>query len=125
MITDTIAKIRTALNGHVFRVTSEAMLQDQVAAVLACIPGSWIDREVGVRGGRFDIMLEVNSVALVIELKLHAPVAAVERQAQRYAKIDEVDAVVVVTTSQRLSAAMCDLEALGGKPFAVIALRTT
>lgn len=125
MISESIAKVRAALAEHVFRVTSEAMLQDQVSAVLARVPGAWLDREVGVRGGRFDIMIEVNSVVLVVELKLHASASAVERQAQRYAKIDEVDAVVVVTTSQRLGAELRDLDQLGGKPFAVIALRTT
>lgn len=125
MIDESIAQIRAALDAHVFRVTSEAMLQDQVAHVLARVPGVWIDREVGVPGGRCDIMIEVNSTILVLELKLHAAASAVERQAQRYAKISEVDAVVVVTTSQRLGVALADLDNLGGKPFAAITLRTT
>ncbi|MDB4957616.1 MAG: hypothetical protein JWO36_5185, partial [Myxococcales bacterium] len=63
---------------------------------------------------------------LVLELKVKGSAPAVERQAQRYALTDGVDAVAIVTTSQRLARELLRVggETLGGKPFAVITLRT-
>jgi hypothetical protein len=63
---------------------------------------------------------------VVLELKLAASAPAVERQAQRYAGAPDVDAVVVVTTSQRLAhePRRAGATELGGKPFGVIALRS-
>jgi hypothetical protein len=62
----------------------------------------------------------------VLELKLAASAPAVERQAQRYAAAADVDAVVVVTTSQRLAHELrrAGADKLGGKQFGVIALRS-
>lgn len=61
---------------------------------------------------------------VVLELKTRCAAAAVERQAQRYAMTHGVDAVCVVTTSPRLARQLADLSELGGKPFAVIELRS-
>lgn len=120
-----------ALDGYSFRARDEAELQEQVATALAAVSQIWIDREVRVSGGRLDIMVHAYGSSVVIELKVSGTAAAVERQAQRYAKLIEVDAVMVVTTSSRLARALGgSLEcqrgaALGGKPFRVIALRTS
>jgi hypothetical protein len=70
-------------------------------------------------------------IRLVLELKVTGSAEAAERQAQRYAQDEGVDAVVVVTSSQKLARQLmapgdvgqAPLNALGGKPFAVIALR--
>jgi hypothetical protein len=123
-----IAMIRAALADYTFRARDEAELQDQVAAALAKqAPSVWIDREVGVPGGRLDILAHVGGVNVALELKLYAPAAATERQAQRYANLPDIDAVLVVTTSARLAHKIDDYPypTLGGKPFGVIALRTS
>lgn len=131
--------LRGELGRYVFRVPSEAALQAQVASVLAAVPGLHIDTEVRREGGRFDLLVrytapgEFYQTSIVIELKVKGSAAAVERQAQRYAKMDDVDAVAVVTTSNRLHAALmapgdvgqAPVPTLGGKPFYVIVLRTT
>lgn len=126
-----IGAIRDALEPYVFRVRSEAALQAQVAVVLAPVAGMHIDTEVRRNGGRFDMLVRYTMPgqfyppAVVLELKLHGAPAPVERQAQRYAMMDEVDAVGVVTTSRRLAGGLGGMSDLGGKPFFVVAVRTT
>lgn len=116
--------IRSILARYTFTPLSEADLQAQVASALAAA-GVEIDREVLAERGRYDIVTTTRGARVVIELKLAASAPAVERQAQRYALTEDVDAVVVVTTSYRLAAqlAAASGDTLGGKPFAVIALR--
>lgn len=131
-----IALIRGALVSRRFRVCSEADLQDHVAKVLAC-PGLEVQREVIAANGRYDLQVRYSHVAvtpsgvetsppviIVLELKLRCAPAAVERQAQRYAMTHGVDAVCVVTMSPQLAHRLADLSELGGKPFAVIGLRS-
>lgn len=128
-IATAIAAIRSALADYVFRVRSEAELQDQVSVALTAA-GIEHAREYPAGGGRFDIFC---AGFVVLELKLKGSAAAVERQAQRYALLPNVDAVLVVTTSRRLEAGLMNpgdvgqapLSTLGGKPFHVIALRTS
>lgn len=136
-IATAIDAIRGALAGYVFRVRSEAELQAQVFDVVCqCagtkadgewfLPGAVITREVKAPGSRFDILVQTYHARIVLELKLKASAASVERQAQRYALMPDVDAVVVVTTSRRLAAQLTSSEVtLGGKPFHVIPLRTS
>lgn len=133
-----IASIRTALLGYVFRVRSEAELQRQVVEALnAKIPGCHVDTEVHDASGRFDVRVRISGVVVVLELKIRCSAASVERQAQRYAMTYGVDAVMVVTTSRRLESLLRvrgeqetgavprGVMTLGGKPFSVLALRTT
>lgn len=130
-IAEAITSIRTALAGYTFRVRSEAELQVQVVAVLTeRLPHVTIDTEVRSGAGRFDVALLVDrkdghSGLIVLELKVKSSAAAVERQAQRYALMCEVDAVFVVTTSQRLRHDLEGWHQLGGKPFGAIAVRTS
>jgi hypothetical protein len=122
-----IVGLAQLLGQYAFRPASEAQLQDQVAEVLVRA-GLAVDREV--RAGdrdRYDLLVAPPGAGrIVLELKLHASAPAVERQAQRYAAAPDVDAVVVVTTSQRLAHELRRAGAteLGGKPFGVIALRS-
>lgn len=122
-----VAAIRGALAGYVFRVRDESELQDQVVATLGKLGHGEIRREVSYQGARFDITFRIHHVTVVLELKVRSSAAAVERQAQRYALMEEVDAVLVVTTSQRLAHQLADYPypTLGGKPFGAVALRTT
>lgn len=136
----TIAEVRSALAGYVFRVRSEAELQAQVVTVLSeRMPHVTLDTEVRNGAGRFDIALCVlmqdqgaiialdRTGLIVLELKVKSSAAAVERQAQRYAKMEGVDAVLVVTTSQRLAIQLADYPypTLCGKPFGAIAVRAS
>lgn len=116
--------IRSILARYTFTPLHEADLQAQVATALITA-GIAVDREVLAERGRYDIVATTRGARVVLELKLHASAPAVERQAQRYAMTDGVDAVAVVTTSNRLASELLrpDGDTLGGKPFAVIALR--
>lgn len=125
-----IAVISEALGPYVFRVPSEAALQAQVAGVLAAVPGLHIDTEVRRGGGRFDLLVRYATPSLfplvvVLELKVKGSAAAVERQVQRYARMDGVAAVGVVTTSSRLAAALRGPPTLGGLPFFVLNVRSS
>jgi len=142
-----IAEVRAILATYVFRANTEADLQVQVATVLETCGNFRVSREVRVVEvrGRYDILVEVlevdrgspaadqlRGIRLVIELKVAGTVQAAERQAQRYTQDAGVDAVVVVTSSQRLARQLmapgdvgqAPLNELGGKPFEVIALRS-
>lgn len=126
-----LAAIREALAGYKFVVPNERTLQREVMLVLARDGRIRAEREVRGDHGSFDVRVAFveegrPAAVVVIELKLRSPAAAVERQAQRYAKVDGVDAVVVATTSRRLQAALLALRfhMLGGKPFRALALRT-
>lgn len=120
-----VASLRERLGMFVFKATSEAAFQEQVADVLIK-HGEQIEREVIAPGaGRYDILLP-GQETIVLELKLHAAAGPVERQVQRYAKMPEVDAVGVVTTSRRLAHSLGAADqTIGGKPFFVIAVRTS
>jgi histidyl-tRNA synthetase len=123
-VTEVFDYLRGLLAAYTFTPLDEADLQDQVATVLATA-GVDVDREVLAAGGRYDLLARTRGVRVVLELKVTGSAPSVERQAQRYALTDDVDAVVIVTTSNRLARALARVggETLGGKPFAVIALR--
>lgn len=122
-----IDAIRAGLDAFVFKAVSESALQDQVAQALVAHDAKfYIEREVRVRAGRLDLLVSRDGVMVVLELKLHAAAAPVERQVQRYAKMPEIDAVGVVTTSRRLAHSLGAADqVIGGKPFFVIAVRTS
>lgn len=124
-ILETVARIRSACGSYVFRARNEADLQEQVTTALVT-NGIVVRREVIAEAGRYDILVErpyvLRPVTIVLELKIKGGVSEVERQAQKYALTDGVDAVVIVTTSQRLAHGLPDGQ-LGGKMFRVITLR--
>src|SRR5690349_598371 len=124
MTDDAIGAIRDVLGQYAFAPTNEADLQLQIANVLG-VHGIEVDREVIAERGRYDLLVRLTRARVVLELKVTGSAPAVERQAQKYALTDGVDAVAVVTTSNRLAHALQrpDGNTLGGKPFAVIALR--
>lgn len=125
---DAFAAIATVLGRYTFRAADERSLQLQVQAMLEH-EGIRVTSEVPSAAGRYDLLAELGDTAapirLVLELKLAASAPAVERQAQRYALEAGVDAVVVVTSSNRLAHELRQpgTTELGGKPFGVIALR--
>lgn len=125
---EAVDRIRAALSPYVYRVRDEAELQEFVSQVFAKV-GIRHQREVFSGAGRYDILCDYG---IVVELKVKGRTVEVERQAMRYAQMGEVDAVMVVTTSQRLYAGLTApgdlgqerLWVLGGKLFDVLALRT-
>lgn len=143
LVNGAIARMRRALDQYVFRARNEADLQGQVFGVLLLDPQLRCDREVVAARGRYDILVQwreswadfdrshpidrhrMQLVSIVLELKVQGGAAAAERQAQKYAQTDGVDAVVIATTSLRLARSITSAggDTLGGKPFAVIDLR--
>lgn len=119
--------MRELLSAYKFIADNEADLQRQVTEVLRRDPATVISNEVISASGRYDIMVHAYGFAVVLELKVAGSAPSVERQAQRYALTDGVDAVAVVTTSNRLARAVSkstvDGQTLGRKPFRVILLR--
>jgi len=136
-VTDALIAVRNLLGIWRFVAPNEADLQRQVFDVLGKDGRIVADREVRGGHGAFDILVRYTfdacaPVTIVLELKVRGGAAAVERQAQRYAKVDGIDAVAVVTTSQRLASALlrpgdvgqAPNSTLGGKPFRVLTLRS-
>jgi len=117
--------IRSILMRYRFTPLHEADLQAQVATALE-VAGVAVRREVIVDRGRYDLFVSTRGARVVLELKIRGSAAEVERQAQRYAMADDVDAVAIVTTSNRLATELArpSGDTLGGKPFDVIALRS-
>lgn len=127
-----LAAVRDLLARYTFVAPNEADLQRQVHAALGTDARFAADREVIAERGRYDILVRFTGprgvATVVLELKVRGAAAAVERQAQRYAKTAGVDAVAVVTTSQRLAHALLrprggSPNTLGGKPFRAFTLR--
>lgn len=125
--------IALTLGRYVFRPATEHALQAQVADILThdlATNNLTITREVATPGGRYDILVTIDTgrapLNIVLELKLSASAPAVERQASRYAASTDVSAVMVVTTSQRLANELrrAGSDQLGDKPFVVFALRS-
>lgn len=115
-IAKVITEVRSILATYVFHANDEADLQSQVVAVLETCGHFRVSREVRVVEvrGRYDILVEVlgidrgspvqlHGLRLVLELKIGGTAEAAERQAQRYAQDKDVNAVVVVTSSQKLA----------------------
>lgn len=126
-VAEVFALVRRALDGRVYLAGREELLQQHVAAALRAGGELDVATEVIDAGGRFDVVVVTRGAApvrVVLELKIRAAVAAVERQAQRYALSQGVDGVAVVTTSRRLARQLADMQMLGGKPFTAIALRS-
>jgi len=136
-----IAEVRAILSDYTFRAVDERDLEVQVAVALQHTAHFRVRREVVGAHGRYDILIEVlgdettdpsHGIRLVLELKVSGTAEAAERQAQRYARDEGIDAVTVVTSSRRLALEILrggayeqleGVECLGGKPFGVIALR--
>ena len=117
--------IKAHLASYAFTPIHEADLQEQLTIALSTMADVQIDREVLAARGRYDLLVRAADVRIVLELKVSGSAPAVERQAQKYALTDGIDAVAVVTTSNRLARELAfpDGNTLGGKPFAVIRLR--
>lgn len=125
-----LTEIKEALARYVFRPQNEDDLQAQVFVVLSGNPRLKCEREVLAKSGRYDVLVRHTGehfvTTIVLELKLSGSAATVERQAQRYALTDGIDAVGVVTTSIRLGRRLLEGgDSLGGKPLHVIVLRTS
>lgn len=121
-----IELIGRLLRRYAFTPQNEADLQAQVSDALVAV-GLDVDREVIAERGRYDLLVRSLGASIVLELKVTGSAPAVERQAQRYALTAGIDAVLVVTTSNRLGHELTrpGLPAtLGGKPFSVIVLRS-
>jgi hypothetical protein len=126
-VAEVFALVRRTLEDRVHLARGEEWLQKHVAAALRARDEIDVSTEVIDASGRFDIVVVTRGdapVRVVLELKVRAAVAAVERQAQRYAMSHGVDGVAVVTTSRRLARQLADMRTLGGKPFTAIALRS-
>lgn len=118
-----IGDIITTIRSYRFPpIGREALLQEHITSVLTRA-GMVCDREVtcatreGLTDGRgrYDISVRRDGVHVVLELKLNASIAAVERQAQAYIMSPDVDAVIIVTTSNRLAASMPSSGTLPGE----------
>lgn len=97
-----------------FDESSEDALQRGVASVLA-EHGIAHVREVNLcRGDRIDFMVG----SLGLECKIAGSLSSVTRQLHRYAHADQVEALVLVTTSARLGAVP---RMLNGKQLVVVA----
>lgn len=135
-----IVKLRQVLSKYTFAGSNEEQVARQVLLSLGMARAYGEDAidvvgtEVIVDAGRFDILVDVSveegKARVVLELKVRGTAGAAERQAQRYAHTDGVDAVAIVTTSNRLARELVIgggeeivHQTLGGKPFGVITLR--
>lgn len=107
-----VQKIARILSMLRFRFATEAELQDGIAEALS---GYDVQREVRLNArDRIDFTLW----GVGIEVKIKGGVSALTRQLVRYAELDEVKGLVVVT-SQTQYALQLPRE-LGGKPMAVV-----
>jgi hypothetical protein len=100
----------TTIEGHTFSFTDEEELQRGLAEIL---PPNSTRREVQLtQKDRIDFMVE----GVGIEVKIKGSLAALTRQLHRYAQLDAIEALIVVTPVARLTRLP---ESLNGKPVLV------
>jgi hypothetical protein len=107
--------IAALLEGCRFDTSSEVAVQRGLAAVFAAESIEY-RREVPVPGGRLDFLV---AGEIALEVKLGGSAANLIRQLWRYAELDLVQALLVVTTRHRL-ARVPDI--ISGKPVRVALL---
>lgn len=100
---DTMAHIATALAGRHFRWATEADLQEGVALAFAAstVPAS--REEILGDAGRCDFFVPtLDGRGVAVELKTQGSQADIIRQLHRYACVERVAGVLLVSTSLRL-----------------------
>ena len=124
-VDNAILALMRVINAYQFVVFNEADLQTQLMGLLEKDTRFRAKSEVIGQRGRYDIHVQKGAIRIVLELKAKGSAAEVERQAQKYALTDGVDAVMLITTSSRLAAQLrTGGSMLGGKRFVPIALRS-
>lgn len=112
----TAALVTAALRAHRFNVSSEEELQRGIAAALAA-HGIENEREVVLTPrDRIDFMVG----AVGVEVKIGGGISALTRQLLRYAQVERVSELVVVSTRMQLSAQVPRL--LNGKPVSAVTI---
>jgi hypothetical protein len=109
------SELAALLQSHRFRFTSERDLQDGIAEVLAAASVPF-RREAALAGaGTIDFLVASTG----IEVKVKGTLAEVTRQLHRYAGAAVIDALLLVTTSARVSRLPITMM---GKPLRVVHL---
>jgi hypothetical protein len=110
----TLSELAEIIRSNRYRFADEYDLQDGIAEALrlAEVP---FEREVRVRGGRLDFLVE----GMAIEVKVTCSRSSVERQVRRYIEGEEVDGVLVVAMTPKHGAIP---ETISGKPVEVVVL---
>jgi hypothetical protein len=103
------------LEGYRYDLSSEDAVQRGLAVALGEI-GVPAAREVQVDCGRLDFL---TADGTAIEVKLHGSTNDLLRQLSRYAQLEQVKGLLVVTTRHRLAQLPAEL---GGKPLSVALL---
>lgn len=108
-----VGALMRALRNHQFNFNDEAELQRGIALALetegiAFLPEHWLSSR-----DRIDFLVGV----LGVEVKIKGVPNAVIRQVHRYAQIVAIEAVVVITGSMKVAAALPD--EMNGKPIYV------
>lgn len=114
-IDDLLARIEQALVQHRFRWTRETDLHAGIAEVFRSCGLSFEQEKRLTEGERTDFWLS----PVAIEVKVDGGLSAVTRQVMRYADVETVEAVILVTTKmqhRRMPATM------RGKPLKVVYL---
>jgi len=96
-VTD-LHSLAALLEGYRFDASNEDAVQRGIASVLA-EGGALFRREVPVPGGRLDFLVD----GIAIEVKVDGSTASLIRQLGRYAELEDVRALLVVTTRHRLA----------------------
>lgn len=108
----TLDDIARELRGYRFAVRDEDGLQVALHEILSALAPC--EREVRVPAGRLDLLVDG---CIAVEVKVAGSRAAVERQLRRYAAIEHVTGLVLVTTvAQHRTIG----PTIGGKPLVVV-----
>ena len=105
------------LEGHRFDAGSEDAVQRGIESVLT-EEGIPFRREVPVPGGRLDFLVDVAG-GTALEVKIDGSTSNLIRQLGRYAELESVHALLVVTTRHRLARVPREI---AGKPVRVALL---
>jgi hypothetical protein len=100
----TSAELARALQGYAFHFTDEKQLQAGIAQALADLKVEFLAEVSLTPGDRLDFLLPADGIGIEVKTndsKGGAALSSVTRQLWRYAKLDAVKELVLVTTRSK------------------------
>lgn len=111
----TLSELADIVRSNRYRFADEYDLQDGIETALV-LEDIQFEREVIVKGGRLDFLVEGR---LAIEVKVTCPRTQVERQIRRYIDGGQVEGVLVVAMTPKAGALPSEV---AGKPVEVVVI---
>lgn len=115
-----IEEVASIIARYRYTYASEDELQEGIAAALRDC-GYDVERELRLdAASRIDLWTE----GVGVEVKIDGRTSSVQRQLERYARFETIDALILVTSRGGRHGNLMRLREIGDKPFRIVVLRS-